>query len=279
MPSASSSPENVPAARNLTDVRSVRLQPDDPAVLRVNAATVACIAGTVAFAMYTRTLLPGVDLGDTGGFQVAVLWPETSARQAYPLYYELARPFVLALSAANPARGLNLFSALCAGAAVGLLTYIAGIVARSALAGAAAGLLLAVSYTFWTQAVIAEVYALHLALIAACLIALAAYARRPTTARLAVFFAIYALSFGNHLTMVLLLVPFAIFLLQSHPQPRELIQPRTIGLAAGIAALGALLYAPNFLFVWTNIDAPAGWMDRVATFWFDTTKADWREAM
>src|ERR671919_585663 len=117
MPSVSSSPENVPDARNL------------------NAATAACIAGTVAFAIYTRTLLPSVDLGDTGGFQAAVLWPETSARRAYPLYYALARPFVLALSAANPARGLNLFSALSAGAAVGLLTYIAAIVGRSAAAG------------------------------------------------------------------------------------------------------------------------------------------------
>src|SRR5687768_8418342 len=102
----------------------------------------------MAFSVYARTLLPGVDVGDTGGFQAAVLWPETSARQAYPLYYAMARPFVLALSPGDPARGLNLFSAVTGAAAVGLLTYAAGIVARSAPAGVVAGLLLAFSYTF-----------------------------------------------------------------------------------------------------------------------------------
>jgi hypothetical protein len=243
------------------------------------AAIVAVVTATIAFAAYATTLLPGVDLGDTGGFQAAVLWPETSARQGYPLYYALARPFVLALSAAQPARGLNLFSAVGAAAAVGLLAYVAGIVMRSALAGAAAGLLLAFSYTFWSQAIIAEVYALHLALVALCLIALQAYARRPTTGRLALFFAVYAASFGNHLSMIVLLVPFAVFLLCVHHTPRVLLRGRTVALAIAIALAGACLYLPNFLFIWTNIDAPARWTERLAAFWFDTTKADWRETM
>ena len=244
----------------------------------IAAFTVACITGTAAFAVYSRTLLPGVDLGDTGGFQAAVLWPETSARQGYPLYYFLARPFVLAVSASAPARGLNLFSSLCAAAAVALLTFVSARVTRSALAGAAAGLLLAFSYTFWSQAIIAEVYALHLTLVALCLLALHEYATRPTTARLALFFAVYALSFGNHLTTILLLVPFAVFLLRVHPRPRALVRPKTIALACAIAVAGALLYLPNLLFVWTNIDAPAAWSDRLAAFWFDTTKEDLRAA-
>ena len=57
-----------------------------------------------------------------------MLWPETSARQAYPLYYALAAPFVRAVSAGNPARGLNLFSAIWARSAVGLLALLAGTV-------------------------------------------------------------------------------------------------------------------------------------------------------
>src|SRR6188508_3047038 len=87
------------------------------------AALVACVVATIAFSIYARTLLPGVDLGDTGGFQAAVLWPETSARGAYPLYYMLAGPFVRAASADNPARGLNLFSAIWAAIIVGLLAF------------------------------------------------------------------------------------------------------------------------------------------------------------
>jgi hypothetical protein len=239
----------------------------------------ACIVATLAFWTYTRTLLPGVDLGDTGGFQAAVLWPEASARRAYPLYYTLATPFVRAVSEAAPARGLNLFSAIWAAVAVGLLTLVSGRLTKSPLAGAAAGLLLAFSYTFWTQAVIAEVYSLHLALLAGCLIALHAFAARPTTVRLSIFFAVYACAFGNHLGMILLLVPFTVFLVQVHPRRRELYAPSTVLLAVGIAAAGALQYAPPFFFVWSSIDAPPAWGDRVAAFWLDVTKADWREQM
>jgi hypothetical protein len=239
----------------------------------------ACLVATIAFWAYTRTLLPGVDLGDTGGFQAAVLWPEVSARRAYPLYYTLATPFIRAVSEGNPARGLNLFSAVWAAIAAGLLTLVCGRLTKSALAGAASGLLLAFSYTFWTQAVIAEVYSLHLTLIALCLLALHAFAARPTTATLAIFFAVYAVAFGNHLGMILLLVPFAVFLLHAHPRPRELFTPSIVLLALAIAAAGALQYAPNFMYVWSSIDAPATWGDRLAAFWLDVTKADWREQM
>jgi hypothetical protein len=79
--------------------------------------------------------------------------------------------------------------------------------------------------------------------------------------------------------MILLLVPFAMFLLMVQPNRGELLRPRTLILAAGIAAAAALLYVPNFLFVWTNIDAPPQWADRVAAFWFDVTKSDWRSTM
>jgi hypothetical protein len=247
-----------------------------PNVLFVAAA---CLVATVAFWAYTRTLLPGVDLGDTGGFQAAVLWPENSARRAYPLYYTLAEPFIRLASAGNPARGLNLFSAIFAALAAGLLAVIGGRLTRSPLAGAAAGLLLAFSFTFWTQAIIAEVYSLHLTLVAGCLLALSAFAERPTRSRLALFFALYAVAFGNHLSMILFLVPFTVFLLQVHPRPRELFAPSTILLALVIAAAGALQYAPTFMYVWSSIDAPPAWSDRIAAFWVDVTKADWREEM
>jgi hypothetical protein len=262
----------------LRSLRTGGHRPSDgaPDVLCVAAA---CVVATVAFWAYTRTLLPGVDLGDTGGFQAAVLWPENSARRAYPLYYTLAEPFIRAVSAGNPARGLNLFSAIFAALAAGLLAVLGGRLTRSPLAGAAAGLLLAFSFTFWTQAIIAEVYSLHLTLVAVCLLALSAFAARPTRSRLAIFFAVYAVAFGNHLGMILFLVPFAVFLLQVHPQRRELLTHSTILLALGIAAAGALQYAPTFMYVWSSIDAPPAWSDRLAAFWVDVTKADWREEM
>jgi Protein O-mannosyl-transferase TMEM260-like len=240
---------------------------------------VAAIVATVAFWAYTKTLLPGVDLGDTGGFQAAVLWPEVSARQAYPLYYDLAAPFVRAVSMANPARGLNLFSAILGAAAVGLLTYLCALIAESLAAGIAAGLLLAFSYTFWSQAIIAEVYTLHVTLVLVSCLALYAYAQRPSRLRLALFFGLYALAFGNHLSMILLVVPFAVFLLHVTPDRRTLFAPATMAVAAIIATAGALQYWPNFVSTSHLGGGPVSWSDRFAAFWFDTTKVDWRESM
>jgi 4-amino-4-deoxy-L-arabinose transferase-like glycosyltransferase len=250
-----------------------------PAGFRLPAIVASVAIATLAFWAYTRTLLPGVDLGDTGGFQAAVLWPEVSARQAYPLYYDLARPFVRAVSEANPARGLNLFSAILGAAAVGLLTLLCALVTESVAAGAAAGLLLAFSYTFWSQAIIAEVYTLHLAMVLACCLALYAYAARPSRARLAIFFALYALGFGNHLSMILLFIPFTVFLVQVTPDRRALLSPSVIGMAIAIAVAGALQYWPNLMSTSDPFSGSMTWSDRLATFWFDTTKADWRESM
>jgi hypothetical protein len=240
---------------------------------------VACVVATLAFWAYTQTLLPGVDLGDTGGFQAAVLWRDVSARQAYPLYYDIARPFVRAVSVGNPARALNLFSAIFGATAVGLLTYLGALVTGSVAAGGVAGLLLAFSYTFWSQAIIAEVYTLHLAIVLACCLALHAYAARPSRRRLALFFAVYACGFGNHLSMILLLVPFAVFVLHVTPERRALFSPAVIGMAVAIATAGALQYWPNLASTWRSVNGHVAWSDGLATFWFDTTKADWRESM
>ena len=252
-----------------------------------NRIAAASLIATVAFWAYTKTLLPGVDLGDTGGFQAAVLWPAVSARQAYPLYYNLAKPFVLATcgsrlqprDACDPARALNLFSAICGAAAVGLLAYLAAALTGSIASGIVAGLLLAFSYTFWSQAIIAEVYTLHLALLAACLIALDAYARKPTTARVAVFFLLFAASFGNHYSMILFLVPFTLFLLLTTADRRFLFRPVTIGLAALAALGGVFQYWPNFMSVYLWPEPPGDWAASLKAFWFDATKADWRETM
>src|SRR5687768_1149150 len=89
----------------------------------------------------------------------------------------------------------------------------------------------------------------------------------------------YAISFGNHLSMLLLLVPFGVFVALVHPRRRELLRPQIVALAIAIACAAACVYVPGLLSVWRHIDAPASWSDRLATFWFDTTKADWREAM
>ena len=95
-------------------------------------------------------------------------------------------------------------------------------------------------------------------MLVASLIALTWWAKRPESmTRLCMFFAVYALGFGNHLMMVLLLPAATLFLAATLPGgPGALLRPRIVGLAATIAALGALQYAWNFRSMYTSLVPP-----------------------
>jgi len=59
----------------------------------------------------------------------------------------------------------------------------------------------------------------------------------------------------------------------------RLLHPGLIASGLLIAAIGSLQYLPNLLALWSNIEAPSAWSDRLGTFWFDVTKADWRQTL
>jgi hypothetical protein len=242
------------------------------------AAAVA--VALAALVMYRGTLLPGLDFGDTASFQDAGGEIEVSPRQGYPLYFALGNLVVWAVGG-EPARGMNLFSAIAGAIACGLLVWLAARVTGSRLAGTFTGLLFAASYTFWSQSIIAEVYALHAVMLTASLLALRWWGDRPASLpRLGVFFAIYALGFDNHLMMVLLLPAATLYLAVRMPEgPGGLLRLRVIALAAGLAALAACFYLWNLRSLWTVPFPPASVADALRTFWFDVTKTDWRASM
>jgi hypothetical protein len=239
----------------------------------------AAVVTVAAFVLYDATLLPGQDLGDTASFQATAGAPYLTPRQAYPLYYATGDVFMAAVPG-EPARALNLASAVFGAIACGLIAVIVAALSGWAVAGAVAGLLYAVSYTFWSQAIIAEVYALHAFMTALSFVALLRWSQRPTLARLALFFVLYALGFGNHLAMVLLLPGFALFLLLLAPGGSfSMIRPRVAILAAGMAALGASQYAWNLRYLLDTPEREPGLLELFRSFWFDVTKADWRATM
>ena len=175
---------------------------------------------------------------------------------------------------------MNLASAIYGSLAVGMATWLAAELAASALAGIAAGLFLAFSYTFWSQAITAEVYTLHLLMTGLALFALLEWERRPAVARLLLFYAIYALGFGNHLSMILLLPGFALFLLMHRRRgPGDPLAPPMIAMAIVIAMAGALQYVWNFRALWWELEPPESLREAFGKFWFDVTKADWRETL
>ena len=243
------------------------------------ALPVALIVALAAFALYHATLLPGVDFGDTGSFQTMAGSPVITPRDGYPLYFAIGG-VTLWLTGAEPAHALNLASAVEGAVACGLFVLVAAELSGSIAAAAAAALLFAASYTFWSQAIIAEVYSLHALLLALTLLLLLQWSDRPTNGRLAAFFAVYALGFGNHLSMVLLLPGYTLFLLIAAPRGwRSMFAPRIVFLATVCAVAGALQYAWNLRALWLMPDPPHTLADALQRFWFDVTKSDWRDTM
>ena len=243
------------------------------------ALLAALLAAVGAFALYHATLLPGVDFGDTGSFQTMVGSPLITPRDGYPLYFAIGAAS-LRLTGGEPAHALNLASAIEAAAAVGLIVLVAVELSGSIAAAVGAAVLFAASYTFWSQAIIAEVYALHIALVALTLLLLLRWSRAPTGGRLFAFFACYAVGFGNHLSMILLLPGYTVFLLLAAPRGwRSMLAPRVVVAAAICAAAGALQYGWNLRTLWLLPDPPHGLADALTRFWFDVTKSDWRDTM
>ena len=266
------------AGRQLSD-RNEGSATFQPTGTRIPERLIAAGTAAVALLCYYATLLPGLDLGDSASFQTVAgsLW--LTPRPAYPLYYALTNVFVW-LHPGEPARAVNLASAVYGAAAVGVATLLTIRLVESRMAGVAAGLFLAFSYTFWSQAITAEVYTLHLLVVGASALALLFWAEHPTTVRLAVFYALYAVGFGNHLSMVLWLPAFAVFLLiKRKGGDADPLRPRTLLLAIAIAAAGALQYAWNFRGMWGEVEPPASFSEALGKFWFDVTKSDWRETI
>ena len=236
----------------------------------------AAAVSVLAFILYRATLLPGLDLGDTASFQVMAGSAVITPRDAYPLFFALA-DIVAWVAGGDHAHALNLASALEAAIACGLIVLVASELAESVVTGVAVAALVAGSYTFWSQAVITEVYSLHACFVAATLLLLLRWADRPSLPRLAAFFAAYALGFGNHLSMVLLAPGYTLFLLTAAPKGwREVLTPRVVLLAAGLALLGSFQYLWNLRALWLAPVPPRGLLEGLSAFWFDVTKADWR---
>ncbi len=247
---------------------------DRPLRVLAAAATAA-----IAFALYHATLLPGFDFGDTGFLQATVGEMTLTPRNGYPLYFALGN-ICYWLTRTEAAHALNLASAVEGAIAVGLMVLVAAELSGSVLAAVGASLLFAGSYTFWTQSIIAEVYSLHMLFVALTLLLALRWARQPTVARLAMFFAAYAVGFGNHLSMILLMPGFAIFLLLADPPGwRAIVRPRIVALALVIAFAASLQYVWNLRGLWRWPNPPSTVVDALQTFWFDVTKTDWRETM
>ena len=183
--------------------------------------------GLVAFAVYAWTAAPNVTLLDSGEFITAAEHFGVPHPTGYPLWTLLTWIFLL-LPLGNAAWEVAIFSGVCAALAVGLTTALARSSLRwlmgeflgrwrglATIVSVTCGLLLTFSFSMWSQATIAEVYALHALAIGLFLSSLYAWLRRPDSLGLLLLaFFFLAMAFSNHhLALVMVPLPFLAVLL------------------------------------------------------------------
>jgi uncharacterized membrane protein len=200
----------------------------------------AAAAGVAALAVYVRTLAPGlVGASDTPMFQFIGRVLGVAHNPGYPLYVLLTYPFSFLPVGSLPYR-INLFSALLGAVTVSLTCVIARRLGCRTTVSLAAALGLAFGQVFWSQAVIAEVYTLHAAIIAGMLLAILAWARTGQPRFFFTGVALFAAGLGHHTTIVGFVPGLAVFVLLTNRQ--FVMRPRTLVTTAAILGAGLLQY-------------------------------------
>jgi len=231
----------------------------------------AVLLGLGAFGVYLATLAPGVTFGDGPELTTAACQLGVPHPTGYPLYMLLGHAFIRLVPAGSPASRMNLLSAVCAAAAVALLYLLAVRIARNRPAAAAGTLLFAFGLTFWSQAVAAEVYALHVLLMTAVLLCAVEWDRRGDARWLRGAAAVWGVAFAHHLSSVLL-APALLYWLATSRRPgrwRELLR------AIPLVLLPLLLY---LYLPWAALRDPAmNWGDPRTweRFWAHVTGAQY----
>lgn len=222
------------------------------------------LVGLAFLLIYARTTAPSIVelFDDTLEFQVVLPTFGIAHPTGYPLFTLAGGAWSRLLPVGNWAWRTNLFSAVCAAAAVAILFVLTlRLVGRDAggranWSGLAAALIFGLGPVWWMQATVAEVYALHNLLAVAILLVAVGL---PTSSghtfdrRMALLWLLVGLGMAHHRTTVLLLPGLAIYLLWSIP---GVWRPRPVWLLW----LGALL-APLLLYLYIPLRAGAGVTD------------------
>ncbi len=235
--------------------------------MKASERGVAAALGLAALGLYAYTLAPSLGYGDQAELQYMPYILGVSHPTGYPLYMLLGWLWSHALPVGTVAYRMNLFSAVCGAAAVVGLYAVVRQLTDDGWAAVLAGACLAVTPIFWSQAVVAEVYALNALFVTAMFYGLLRWAsvrqrtggtefgRRSTqktriggiisaNQRLSASSSvalIYGLSLTHHRTMLLLALPFALFVISVRGKTLLHRRRRWLALAA-LVALPQLLY-------------------------------------
>ena len=200
---------------------------------------------------YLATLLPGIGYsGDTIKFQYLGQVLGIPHAPGYPLYLVLNHLFVTLVPFGSAAYKVNLLSALYAALACLMLFKLLRLLGTGPFVALVAALAFGFSKSFWSQAVVAEVYTLLVLFIASVSYFLLRWHLKRCDRDFYLATALYALSFGNHLLAITLLPAFVY--LVAVTDKRVFIQPKKVLWVLAVVTLGAAQY----LYLWWRLNDP-----------------------
>lgn len=204
--------------------------------------------------MYLRTLAPGLTGEDAGEFIAAAYHLGIPHPPGYPLYCLLGHAFTW-LPWCGAAWRVNFMSACFAALAAGMLSWLVYRITRSRIGAVSGGLAFAFSRNLWEQALIAEVYTLNIFILICGWWCLWEWRAQRRPGWLYAFSATVALALAAHNTIVLLLAPYALFVLWEQGGFRGHVARNA--LCTLIAASGMLLYL--YLPIRSQANPPIDW--------------------
>jgi hypothetical protein len=248
--------------------------------------------GLFSLVLYVRTLVPGLLPGDGGEFQTVAYTFDHAHTTGYHVYIVLAKLFTLLVPAGDIAYRVNLFSAAMAATTIALV-YLAGYVVSGSRWGALIGALaLAISGTFWSQSIIAEVYTLGSVFSAAILLLALMWYAGGSPWLLFTAGLLGGMGIGVHGTVVLLAPAVLFLVLLRWREGRRVFLPAGAGVLAGVLLLLAAFAAVDARTTYASIlwtayipsislwDASPGQMESMTgRFSFLVFAQQWRPAM
>ena len=194
-------------------------------------------------ALYITTCAPSVLWQDSGLFQYRIwhndLQGDLGLALAHPLYIMIGI-LVKSIPLSNFAHRINLISAISGAIAVANLFLLMRLWLGKNLPAMVSAITLAVSWTFWQHAAIAEVYTLYAAQMLAELIVLIMFIRTRKVGYLFLLALFNGLSIANHMWAAFGFACYTVFLI--HLLIRKNITIKNLALIIAIWIIGALPY-------------------------------------
>jgi|GEM_PF-872680 len=199
--------------------------------------------------IYIFLMYPGVggrvNYGDSAKWQYLHLVNGTPHGPGYPLFMLICKFFYFTLPFLSPAIRITMISVVFGAMNIVNTYYISFYLTEKKSGAFIAAIIMAFSYTYMSQTTEAEVYTLNAFFVTSVILFFLKYHNTKKKAFLLTGSFIYAISFGNHLTMITLL-PALIYIVFITDK-KVFINYKIILLIIGFIIIGASLYMYTFI--------------------------------